>query len=100
MLAGKPDMWWIHLFCGSVLGSEPEWMLHGQRAKTMVSFEGSLTGRRFLGCIMQLCEELVIFSSICKFLCCVVLCSAITKCGMLVLDVYTECQHNFYKQLS
>ncbi|KAE8789188.1 chloride channel-like protein clc-g [Hordeum vulgare] len=40
-------------FCGSFLESEPMCMMHHQRPKKMVAFEGSLTGRRFLGCRVQ-----------------------------------------------
>ncbi|KAI4968294.1 hypothetical protein ZWY2020_057949 [Hordeum vulgare] len=38
-------------FCGSFPESEPTCMMHHQRPKKMVAFEGSLTGRRFLGCL-------------------------------------------------
>ncbi|KAM3411664.1 hypothetical protein ACQJBY_003374 [Aegilops geniculata] len=37
-------------FCGSYTESEPTCMMHHQRPKKMVAFEGALTGRRFLGC--------------------------------------------------
>ncbi|XBH58607.1 uncharacterized protein [Aegilops tauschii subsp. strangulata] len=40
-------------FCGSYTESEPTCMMHHQRPKKMVAFEGALTGRRFLGCPMQ-----------------------------------------------
>ncbi|KAE8807780.1 hypothetical protein D1007_15940 [Hordeum vulgare] len=40
-------------FCGSFPESEPTCMMHHQRPKKMVAFEGSLTGRRFLGCPVQ-----------------------------------------------
>lgn len=40
-------------FCGPVLESEPKCMLHSMRPKKMVAFEGTLTGRRFLGCSEQ-----------------------------------------------
>ncbi|KAI4985785.1 hypothetical protein ZWY2020_018415 [Hordeum vulgare] len=39
--------------CGSFPESEPTCMMHHQRPKKMVAFEGSLTGRRFLGCPVQ-----------------------------------------------
>ncbi|XBI36495.1 hypothetical protein VPH35_121997 [Triticum aestivum] len=40
-------------FCGSYTESEPTCMMHHQRPKKMVAFEGALTGRRFLGCPVQ-----------------------------------------------
>ncbi|KAI5008823.1 hypothetical protein ZWY2020_009871 [Hordeum vulgare] len=40
-------------FCGSFTESEPTCMMHPQRPKKMVAFEGTLTGRRFLGCPVQ-----------------------------------------------
>ncbi|KAE8808260.1 hypothetical protein D1007_15400 [Hordeum vulgare] len=39
--------------CGSFTESEPTCMMHHQRPKKMVAFEGTLTGRRFLGCPVQ-----------------------------------------------
>ncbi|KAE8773694.1 chloride channel-like protein clc-g [Hordeum vulgare] len=40
-------------FYGSFTESEPTCMMHQQRPKKMVAFEGTLTGRRFLGCPVQ-----------------------------------------------
>ncbi|KAI4977585.1 hypothetical protein ZWY2020_059722 [Hordeum vulgare] len=40
-------------FYGSFPESEPTCMMHHQRTKKMVAFEGSLTRRRFLGCPVQ-----------------------------------------------
>ncbi|XP_045090261.1 uncharacterized protein [Aegilops tauschii subsp. strangulata] len=40
-------------FCGSYTESEPTCMMHHQRPKKMVAFEGALTGRQFLGCPVQ-----------------------------------------------
>ncbi|KAI4980539.1 hypothetical protein ZWY2020_021024 [Hordeum vulgare] len=40
-------------FCGSFPESEPTCMMHHQKPKKMVAFEGSLTRRRFLGCPVQ-----------------------------------------------
>ncbi|XBH76880.1 hypothetical protein VPH35_103453 [Triticum aestivum] len=37
-------------FYGSYTESEPMSMMHHQRPKKMVTFEGALTGRRFMGC--------------------------------------------------
>lgn len=52
-------------FCGPVLESEPKCMLHSKRPKKMVAFEGTLTGRRFLGCSEQVCifelEDVLVF---------------------------------------
>ncbi|KAI4970555.1 hypothetical protein ZWY2020_001469 [Hordeum vulgare] len=44
-------------FCGSFPESEPTCMMHHERPKKMVAFEGSLTGRRFLGCHVQVKDE-------------------------------------------
>lgn len=79
-------------FCGSVLESEPKWMCHGQRVKKMVAFERSLTGRRFLGCVVQVCEELVIFSSIVlvSMLCCAMICYN-WMCLSVVLCLHCRC---------
>uniref|UniRef100_A0A8I6XFW2 Uncharacterized protein n=1 Tax=Hordeum vulgare subsp. vulgare TaxID=112509 RepID=A0A8I6XFW2_HORVV len=48
-----PDTVMDPSFCGSFPESEPTCMMHHQRSKKMVAFEGSLTGRRFLGCPVQ-----------------------------------------------
>ncbi|KAI5014796.1 hypothetical protein ZWY2020_056186 [Hordeum vulgare] len=40
-------------FYGSFPESELTCMMHHERPKKMVAFEGSLTGRRFLGCLVQ-----------------------------------------------
>ncbi|XP_020146767.1 uncharacterized protein [Aegilops tauschii subsp. strangulata] len=40
-------------FCDSYTESEPTCMMHHQRPKKMVAFEGALTGRRFLGFPVQ-----------------------------------------------
>ncbi|KAI4969175.1 hypothetical protein ZWY2020_000089 [Hordeum vulgare] len=48
-----PDTMVDPSFYGSFLESEPTCMMHHQRPKKMVAFEGSLTGRRFLGYLVQ-----------------------------------------------
>ncbi|KAE8766670.1 putative polyprotein [Hordeum vulgare] len=48
-----PDTMVDPSFCGSFPESEPTCMMHHQRLKKMVAFEGSLTRRRFLGCPVQ-----------------------------------------------
>ncbi|KAI5009158.1 hypothetical protein ZWY2020_010206 [Hordeum vulgare] len=40
-------------YCGSFPESEPTCMMHHQRPKKMVAFEGSLTGWRFLDCFVH-----------------------------------------------
>ena len=53
LLQETPDTVVEPFFCGSYTESEPTCMMHHQRPKKMVAFEGALTGRRFLGCPMQ-----------------------------------------------
>uniref|UniRef100_A0A8I6XZF6 Zinc finger GRF-type domain-containing protein n=1 Tax=Hordeum vulgare subsp. vulgare TaxID=112509 RepID=A0A8I6XZF6_HORVV len=48
-----PDTMEDPSFCGSFTASEVTCMMHHQRPKKMVAFEGTLTGRRFLGCPVQ-----------------------------------------------
>ena len=53
LLQETPDSVVEPTFCGSYTESEPTCMMHHQRPKKMVAFEGALTGRRFLGCPVQ-----------------------------------------------
>ncbi|KAI4984572.1 hypothetical protein ZWY2020_017202 [Hordeum vulgare] len=53
LLQETPDSVVDPSFCGSFPESEPTCMMHHQRPKKMVAFEGSLTGRRFLSCPVQ-----------------------------------------------
>ena len=53
LLQETPDTVVEPSFCGSYTESEPTCMMHHQRPKKMVAFEGALTGRRFLGCPVQ-----------------------------------------------
>ncbi|KAI4964430.1 hypothetical protein ZWY2020_005817 [Hordeum vulgare] len=48
-----PDTVMDSSLCGYFPESEPTCMMHHHRPKKMVAFEGSLTGRRFLGCPVQ-----------------------------------------------
>ena len=56
-------------FCGSYTESEPTCMMHHQRPKKMVAFEGALTGRRFLGCPVQQVLNLVLLVEMCGAAC-------------------------------
>ncbi|KAI5020876.1 hypothetical protein ZWY2020_054286 [Hordeum vulgare] len=53
MIRETPDTVVDPSFCGSFPESEPTCVMHHQRPKKMVAFRGSLTGRRFLGCLVQ-----------------------------------------------
>ena len=64
-------------FCGSYTESEPTCMMHHQRPKKMVAFEGALTGRRFLGCPVQQVLNLVLLLEMCGAACGVEMCAVV-----------------------
>ena len=70
LLQQTPDIVVDPSFCGLVTESDRRCILHRQRAGKFVSFEGTDTGRRFVGCATEVMNQVVmaVIDSFCAFL--------------------------------